>query len=201
MTTDLFETAAHEAIRRWKGLEGQLAMEVRDRDRIDEDFLRRWLGAWMLARSNPRPLRVALAASLHDARRRVQEAANGELGNLIGRLAKEMFDQDVTKGRQTSLVSKFAFSLRPEEIAIYDKHGRYALAEEVGQRIKEHDYVAYLKAFYRFAQTCGRILDETALTERLRPRWQPVMTERLFKLRTADKLLMLRGGFPIHLMQ
>ena len=51
------EVAARSAIRTWAGGEGRMSREIRELGVIDEAFLSRWLGLWMLARSNPTPYR------------------------------------------------------------------------------------------------------------------------------------------------
>jgi len=63
------------------------------------------------------------------------------------------------------------------------------------------DYPDHFAAFHRFAPDVYRHLDEMGITEAMRPNWEPVMSERLFKMRTADKYLMLLGGFPVEQME
>ncbi len=61
-------------------------------------------------------------------------------------------------------------------------------------------YPAYLAAFHRFADTFSAHLDETGVAEAMRGDWAPVMSERLFRMRAADKYFMLLGGFPVERM-
>ena len=58
------EVAARSAIRTWAGGEGRMSREIRELGAIDEAFLRRWLGLWMLARANALVYRPRLAAEL-----------------------------------------------------------------------------------------------------------------------------------------
>ena len=66
-------------------------------------------------------------------------------------LASEMLQTKATKTLQTSLMSKFAFSLRPELIVPYDIRVRLGLGEMFGRKLNDHDYPAYLQAFQAFA--------------------------------------------------
>ena len=127
-------------------------------------------------------------------------APEERLPALIPELARGLEAAGATKGEQTSLVSKFAFSLRPEVIVPYDKRARQGLGEMFGRRLPDHDYPAYLAAFHRFAESFSAHLDETGVTAAMRDDWAPVMSERLFRMRAADKYFMLLGGFPVELM-
>lgn len=192
--------AARSAIRTWAQGEGQMSRELRALRAIDENFLRRWLGLWMLARSNPRAYRPRLAAQLDAVRRALIEASKESLPALVSELAHGLEAAGATIGVQTSLVSKFAFSLRPEVIVPYDKRARRGLGEMFGRRLPDHDYPVYLAAFHRFAESFSVHLDETGVTEEMRNHWTPVMSEQLFRMRAADKYLMLLGGFSVKRM-
>ena len=195
------EVAARSAIRTWAGKEGQMSRELRELGVIDEAFLRRWLDLWMLARSNPISYRPLLAAELGTVVRPALIAASEEqLPALVSELARGLQAAGATRGLQTSLVSKFAFSLRPEVIVPYDKRARRGLGEMFGRRLPDHDYPAYLAAFHRFADAFSGHLDETGVTASMRNDWAPVMSERLFRMRAADKYFMLLGGFPVERM-
>lgn len=194
--------AAVSAIHTWAGGEGELSREMLlPNFALTEEFLRRWLGRWMLARANPKNLRPKLAAQLRDVvRPTLMRSADKELPALISHFAGVLQKADATRGRQTSLVSKFAFSLRPEIIVPYDKRARDGLNDLFGQRIQDHDYTSYLAAFDTVFSEVAKFLDDSGLPDQLRPKWEPVMSERLFKLRTTDKYFMLLGGFPIERM-
>jgi hypothetical protein len=195
------EVAARSAIRTWDGEEGALSREMRATDTVSEAFLSRWLGRWMLARSNPTRLRAALAGQLETVVRPALIAAtDAELAGLVPVLASGLLEAGATTGLQTSLVSKFAFSLRPEVIVPYDKRARLGLGEMFGRRLPDHDYPAYLAAFHRFASAFSAHLDETGVAAAMRTDWEPVMSERLFRMRAADKYFMLLGGFPVERM-
>lgn len=195
------EVAARSAIRTWDGEEGALSREMRATDTVSEAFLSRWLGRWMLARSNPTRLRAALAGQLETVVRPALIAAkDAELAGLVPVLASGLLEAGATTGLQTSLVSKFAFSLRPEVIVPYDKRARLGLGEMFGRRLPDHDYPAYLAAFHRFASYFSAHLDETGVAAAVRTDWEPVMSERLFRMRAADKYFMLLGGFPVERM-
>jgi len=195
------EVAARSAIRTWAWGEGRMSREIRELGAIDEAFLRRWLGLWMLARSNPTPYRPLLAAELGTVVRPALIAAPEEqLPTLVSELARGLQAAGATRGLQTSLVSKFAFSLRPEVIVPYDKRARQGFGDMFGRRLPDHDYPAYLAAFHRFADAFSAHLDGTGVTGAMRDEWAPVMSERLFRMRAADKYFMLLGGFPVERM-
>jgi len=190
------QIAACEAIRSWAN-EGSLANKLRQTETITEQFLSRWLGLWRLARANPLNLRTGLVQSLNESvRPRIMKSSAEELPALVSTLAAELQDGGMATGRQTSLVSKFAFSLRPEVIVPYDSTVRAALGILFGQRLKEHDYATYLAKFGESAKVISHALDDHGLVEKLRPRWSGAMSETLFRLRAADKYCMLVGGFP-----
>jgi hypothetical protein len=196
LNADDLKLAARSAINSWKGSEGELARELQATSIITDDFLRRWLGLWMLARSNPKTHRTALAAFLSNAAKpRIAAASDAQLPALVCELAVEMFRLQATKGRQTSLMSKFAFSLRPEVIVPYDRRARLGLGDMFSQRLQDHDYPAYLHGFHAFAKEVAHALDRQQITQSMRADWEPVMSERLFKMRAADKHFMLLGGF------
>lgn len=195
------KVAARSAIRTWAGEEGRMSREIRELVVIDEEFLQHWLGVWMLARSNPTPYRRLLARELGTVVRPALIAAPEErLLALVTDLARGLQTAGATRGLQTSLVSKFAFSLRPEVIVPYDRRARQGLGEMFGRRLPDHDYPAYLAAFHRFAGSFSAHLDETGVTAAMRDDWAPVMSERLFRMRAADKYFMLLGGFPVERM-
>lgn len=195
------DVAARAAIRTWAGKEGTLSRELQAQGPSSEEFLRAWLGWWMLARANPIPYRPWLATQLQTVvRPQVLHASDVRLPPLVVSLAESLREARATRGLQTSLVSKFAFSLRPESIVPYDRRARLGLSEMFGCRLADHDYPGYLTAFHRFSNDFSRHLDETGTTRALRSEWSPVMSETLFRMRASDKYVMLLGGFPVERM-
>lgn len=194
--------ASEAAIKGWAGHEGALASELQTTTKISEAFLKRWLSCWMLARSNPVSFRPALAEFLSvRARTRIVRANDDEVPAIVSSLATEIFTAGAAKTKQTSLISKFAFSLRPETVAPYDRRARIGLGKRYGISINDHDFDEYFKCFERFLREAEECLDAIGLTSDLRFKWEPLMSEKLFKMRTADKYLMLEGGFREDLMQ
>ena len=103
---------------------------------------------------------------------------------------------NAAKDRQTSLMSKFAFSLRPEALVPYDKRARAGIRSAIGARVIEHDYVDYMDKFNtHILPAAENALDTHNISEKLIADWQPIMTKKLFVRRTADKLFMVLGGF------
>jgi hypothetical protein len=196
------EVAARSAIRTWAGKEGTMSRQLRAGEAITEAFLQRWLGHWMLARSNPVSLRAALATELQTTvRPALIEATEDRLPQLVCDLADLLRQGNATRGLQTSLVSKFAFSLRPEVIVPYDRRARLGLRRMLGSRLSDHDYPAYLDAFNQFADYVVLMMEGEGITAAIRPEREPIMTEALFRLRAADKYFMLLGGFPVGRME
>jgi hypothetical protein len=202
---DLFEEylelAVQEAILQWQGKEGELSRQLQNKVVIDSDFLRGWLGHWMLARSNPIRLRAQLSDYLQEIRPLTISASPQDLPGMVIEHAGKMKTLGATKGVQTSLVSKFTFSLAPETIVPYDKRARDGLGRMFNMTIREHDYPEYLKAFHRFKDICDKYLDESGLEAEYKNRYeQSGMSEQLFRMRVADKMLMIIGGFDPKLM-
>ena len=132
----LLTIAGCAAIRAWLCNEGHLAKKLQNPStRIDPQFLSRWLGLWMLARSNPVIYRDKLAKTLEVIRPALFEASASNLPGLVDGFAQHLKLSNATRGIQTSLVSKFAFSLRPEVIVPYDKTARSALSKIFNTKI------------------------------------------------------------------
>lgn len=75
----------------------------------------------MLARSNPRSLRAPLAEGLNDKVRPILiDSVVPDLPSQIPIVANTLYEAGAIRGIQTSLVSKFAFCLRPEIIVPHD---------------------------------------------------------------------------------
>ena len=204
MTINLknLELAAKAAIQTWAMREEEISEQTRTIARITETFLQGWLGYWMLARSNPRFLRAPLAEYLNDKVRPVLiDSLGPDLPPQIPILAKMLHEVAATRGIQTSLVSKFAFCLRPEIIVPYDQHAKRALKIYYKTKITDHDYETYYELFVRLRATVSEDLDAFGTSKRLEEFWAPKMSRKLFEARTADKFLMLLGGFSAEAMQ
>ena len=188
---------AKAAILRWSGPEGTRAKALQQGCTIDTEFTRQWLSEWGLSISNPTRYRENLAAFLSDvARPAILTEPEGSLPKLVEKLVIEMQAANAAKDRQTSLMSKFAFSLRPEALVPYDKRARAGIKNAMGARVIEHDYVDYMEKFNtHILPAAETALDKHNISEKLIADWQPIMTKKLFVRRTADKLFMVLGGF------
>ena len=188
---------AKAAILRWSGPEGTRAKALQQGCTIDTEFTRQWLSEWGLSISNPTRYRENLAAFLSDvARPAILTKPEGSLPKLVEKLVIEMQAANAAKDRQTSLMSKFAFSLRPEALVPYDKRARAGIKSAIGARVIEHDYVDYMEKFNtHILPAAEKALDTHNIPEKLIADWQPIMTKKLFVRRTADKLFMVLGGF------
>ena len=188
---------AKAAILRWSGPEGTRAKALQQGCTIDTEFTRKWLSEWGLSISNPTRYRENLAVFLSDvARPAILPEPEGSLAKLVEKLVIEMQAANAAKDRQTSLMSKFAFSLRPEALVPYDKRARAGIKSAIGARVIEHDYVDYMEKFNtHILPAAEKALDTHNIPEKLIADWQPIMTKKLFVRRTADKLFMVLGGF------
>lgn len=188
---------AKAAILRWSGPEGTRAKALQQGCTIDKEFTRQWLSEWGLSISNPTRYRENLAVFLSDvARPAILPEPEGSLPKLVEKLVIEMQAANAAKDRQTSLMSKFAFSLRPEALVPYDKRARAGIKSAIGARVIEHDYVDYMEKFNtHILPAAEKALDTHNIPEKLIADWQPIMTKKLFVRRTADKLFMVLGGF------
>ena len=196
------QLAAKAAIQTWALKEEEIARQTMTVIRINETFLQSWLGYWMLARSNPRSLRAPLAEGLNDkVRPTLIDSVAPDLPSQIPILAKMLHEAGATRGLQTSLVSKFAFCLRPEIIVPYDQHAKRSLKIVYGTQITDHDYETYYGMFSRLKDSVSEELDASGIEKMLEEYWAPKMSKKLFRARTADKFLMLLGGFSADAMQ
>ena len=196
------QLAAKAAIQTWTLKEEEISKQTLTVTRITEDFLQRWLGYWMLARSNPRSLRASLAEGLNDKVRPILiDSVMSDLPSQIPSLANMLYEAGATRGIQTSLVSKFAFCLRPEIIVPYDQHAKRALKIVYETQITDHDYETYYELFLRLQTSVSNELEASGISKRLEESWAPNMSKKLFRARTADKFLMLLGGFSADAMQ
>jgi len=194
MNPEFLNIAAKAAINCWQGNEGSLSKRIQESLAIDTDLLRHWLGTWMLARSNPKVLRKTLAEQLTSLKVTIAGTEPDKLPGLISDFANSLHLSSATKGVQTSLVSKFVFSIQPESIYPYDARARKGFEALYNTKIKNHDYSSYFAAFEILQHEVDNELDKNMLYD-LTNYWQPVMSETLFRKRTADKYMMLLGGF------
>jgi hypothetical protein len=118
------------------------------------------------------------------------------LPELVEKLVIKMQAANAAKNRQTSLMSKFAFSLRLETLSTYDKLARSGIRRARGAKVIEHDYVNYMEKFNTYIlPAAGEAPDRQNISDELIEDWQPIMTKEIFVRRTADKLFMVPGGF------
>ncbi len=194
--TDHLHIAAPYAIYKWMDGEKHSVYEIQRSSCVNEDVLSRWLTAWSLHRGIPKDTRKELAKRLHDLRKKFKNARKNQLPTLVAEVADTLNQNEITNGQQTSLISKFAFSLRPEIAAPYDRYARKGLSAYYGCQPKElAEYSTYFEIFDQFVKECGKELRETGLIETLYPLWhRSSMNKTIFKRRTADKLLMILGG-------
>ena len=116
-------------------------------------------------------------------------------------MAKQLKHLGGTTSIQTSLVSKFAFCMRPELIVPIDERARKGLALIYGKRIDAHSYESYFESFLLFKRETAAEMQGSNLFNDLKPYWKKYMSEDLFLSRTADKFLMLEGGFNVKSME
>lgn len=208
----LLRIVAPAAIFKWAVSEKNSVVEIQQAEKVNQDILFRWLKQWSLSRTIPIKkdgAREKLVECLHCTRKELADYLNGvcirhknsekDFAQKIKNEAKALQEQlkhFCIESRQTSLMSKFAFSLHPEIAVPYDQYalgGLCRVSESTKRSHLVHEYPAYLCKFNQFAAECGDELDKSGLTESLRPLWEPVMSEKLFKRRTSDKLLMFVG--------
>jgi hypothetical protein len=91
--------------------------------------------------------------------------------------------------RPTSLVVKFAFSCCPTTFVPDDRLGRGQLGT------REHDYVAYIKAFSQRQAKVEQQLGQCRLAPQDLPLNGSVMNQQVFVSRTTDWYLLLQAGF------
>ena len=198
---------AKAAILRWSGPEGTRAKALQQGCTIDTEFTRQWLSEWGLSRAVPTRYRNVVVDFLRDnARPKIINEKEDTLAELVQTLVRDLEGAsrivvikpgEKALGKQTSLMSKFAFSLRPEALIPYDQWARDGIKSAIGARVNNHDYVDYMEKFNtHILAAAENALDTHNISEKLLADWQPIMTKKLFVRRTADKLFMVLGGFP-----
>ncbi|QGM21464.1 hypothetical protein GJ672_03725 [Spiribacter sp. 2438] len=188
------ELAAQEARYQWEGDEGRLAKWLQSAPDISEQGLRKWLTKWKLARVNPLLYREVLARELQKAREELRNTGARDLPKAVGKLSTALKENGASPTRQTSLASKFVFSLFPGSIPPYDQFGRQGLGAFFEDDIEAHDYSQYFKLFMKFHEAlCSNNRAEKVIAQRL-PKNSSYLSQVL-RMRFADKCLMLIGGF------
>ena len=91
--------------------------------------------------------------------------------------------------------------MRPELIVPIDTTARKGLALMYGKRIDRHNYESYFESFLLFKKETSAEMQRSNLLNDLKPYWKKHMSEDLFLSRTADKFLMLEGGFNVKSME
>ena len=193
------ELAAQEAKYQWEGDErregdeGRLATWLQSGSDISVPGLKEWLTKWKLARANPVNLRGALARELQKAREELRNTDARDLPKAVEELSTALEENEATPTRQTSLASKFVFSLFPESIPPYDQFGRQGLGN-FGYAIKRHGYSQYFDSFMKFHEAlCSNNRAEEVIAQHLPE--NPNYLSQVLRMRFADKCLMLIGGF------
>lgn len=189
--------ACEAAIAGWLGAEGRLAHSMAHQDPIDPKFLLAWLKRWELQRTVPPERLPHLARFLaEEARPTLLAVPNGQpetAAHTVETLVEALRQEAITRGRPTSLMAGYAFSLRPDCFSPYDGNSRRAMGYPLTRPVQEHDYLSYMEVFSQFA---------TLLEFLVRERYPQLLTlphthqvsERLFFHRSTDKLLQLLGG-------
>lgn len=198
---DLEELAARAAVACWNGAEGRNAGAVREANPLNLETLNLFLNAWMLARTNPLPRRAALLEFLNNQAMPALRAVNHPSESayrVIEDLSEKAVLARVTRGRQTSMLSKLAHAVCPLVFIPYDRRVRSAL-KLAGKGVQAHRYCDYMQSV---------LSEKPAFDQELRRRGLSAaslkaagMTQILFEMRALDKWLMLRGGFSFARMQ
>ena len=190
------------AVRYWNKEESQFAKRIQT-ETINECLLKKWLKHWNVQRNinDNSGIRESVAKYLGEcARPEILDASEADLPGMIESISMHLKNENWTNrnARPTSLASKFVFSLRPEDVAPYDSRARAALRIVCRSPLKDHDYKAYWKAFQSFTCAIDQCLEKHMknMTEKFQEEFkESKMTDKLFKLRAADKALMWIGGY------
>ena len=94
------------------GLErkGKLADEIQNKP-LDDELLTRWLINWDVVRRAPEKKREELCKFLNDAKLKLTALPTDY--KLVETLRDQALDKGIFRGRETSLMSKFAFRVAP----------------------------------------------------------------------------------------
>lgn len=190
------ELAARTAVVTWNKSEQTLCQRVQQSSGIEDQLGKDWLNYWMLARTAPLNGRSELYRYMTGAMVRLsnQSMNTQRAYYLVQTIAAEGADMVGVRGRPLSLVSKLAFSCRPELFAPYDRRARIALKTK--GYVTEGNYPVYMDAFHSELAKFIRDLREARIDIHS-PLFNGTvnMSQPLFDLRTFDKYLMLLGGF------
>ena len=190
---------ADGAILRWNAAEGTLAKELQEGCDIDYEFLTKFQQVWQLNRIFSTDYRAKVATFLRDrARPAIQAEKKNSLPALVEKLVLEM-EEKVLPSKQTSLMSKFAFSLRPESLIPIDARAREGIKNLTNsKKIKADQYIIYIEKFDDYILTAvEQALERCQLFDKLSDSWTPTMSRELFIRRTADKVFMVLGGYDV----
>jgi hypothetical protein len=190
------ELAARTAVVTWNKREQALCQRVQQSSGIEDQLGKEWLNYWMLARTAPLDNRSDLYGYMTGAKVRLsnQSMSTQRAYCLVQTIAAEGAGMVGVWGRPLSLVSKLAFSCRPELFAPYDRRARIALKTK--GHVTEGNYPVYMDAFHR--ELAEFIIDlRKARIDIHSPLLNGTvnMSQQIFELRTFDKYLMLLGGF------
>ena len=196
------ELAAQEAKYQWeRGGEGHLATWLQSGRDISVEGLQEWLTNWKLARANPVNYRDALARELQKAREKLRNTDAKDLPMAVEELSTALIENEASPTRQTSLASKFVFSLFPGSIPPYDQFGQQGLRSVFGYAIRPHDYSQYFKYFMKFHKAlCSNNRAGEVIEQHLSEKNSSYLSQVL-RMRFADKYLMLIGGFDAKRME
>ena len=211
--------ALASAVATWLLEQGTWAIRLQEKPLSRAEF-DNWLRYWMLGRFMPAShiLISRTFLNLPSTRGRLLKcpARAAEMGRLVSELVGALGEK--CRRRYTSMVSKYAHTLRPEVFTPYDRRAKQAL-RNAGFRCPDHDYTAFCEGFakrkselrkdlrtrgigtseicqikndaVRAARECGLKLDPRVVKE---------LSASLIWSRFTDKLLMLEGGFSEELM-
>ncbi len=176
------------------------------RDRIEEKWFNTFLVEWGVARTVKKGENGRVLRLLNKHLAEIRDSKNP--GKLVDELAGELskFGSVSRRGstkrsRPTSLVSKVAYFLRPEDLSPLD--GTALKGLKCWRKGKPHttvsSYETFLEAFNKefksiasdIAMECGRPWTR-ALGERLR--LESVLDTRMFHRKVFDNMLMIHGG-------
>lgn len=178
--------------------EGDISRQAQQRIFFDEAFAKKWLTYWMLQRTVKKHHQATLAEFMTEVMKpTILSASDDHAKIIVVNLAKQLKSREITSGIATSLASKFAFSLKPEVYVPYDKRAREGIRNFNGIKIQDHDYGSYLDIFFEFVVAFKLFLSNCGLIAEVQDllRMNPSVQEGVFFYRSADKALMLMGGF------
>ncbi|MCY4149085.1 MAG: hypothetical protein OXF73_07020 [Gammaproteobacteria bacterium] len=202
ISISLLHIAAPFAVYQWVNGERRAVDDVRDIRKPLQDVFLNWLRVWRVGRGMSEPTCMELARELDGCRHYLLTLDhNQDLKALPtwveGHRKQLMLDINDINRQETSLLSKFVFSLRPDIGVPIDKYVREGIRlYDGGQEIERHEYVNYFYRFNQFFQEFDQALTNTVLVDTARNFWQdpPYSMEMpIFRRRAADKYLWMLG--------